>query len=60
MERRSMKVLRLELCNCTLLKEVLTSMSTEAVCPICRLHHLPGSTLSHWLRGGKCTQASDA
>ena len=47
MKKMSMKVLRLELCNYVQLKEVLTPTSTEAVCPSCTLHFLPGSTLTH-------------
>ena len=43
-----MKVLYLELCNYVQLKEVLTPMSTEAVCPSCTLHSSPGSTLTHY------------
>ena len=26
---------------------MLTPMSTEAVCPCCTLHYVPGSTLNH-------------
>ena len=42
-----MKVLHLELCNYVQLKEVLTLMSIEAVCPSCTLHNFSGSTLTH-------------
>ena len=47
MERRSMKVLCRQLRIYVELKEVLTSMSTEAVCPNCTLHYLPESIQSH-------------